>query len=263
MDTVALSTSESPNRIRPLFTIVTVVYNSAGNIERTLRSVTSQRHDGFEIEYIVIDGSSTDGTLTILNRYCNHIDRVVSEPDHGIYDAMNKGIVAAQGRWINFMNSGDMFANDQTLQQVATLIETTEADIVYGDIIELRNNGNEEVLKKAEPVPSSKHRMFFCHQAAFVRTELMQALPFDTRYAMSADLKFFKLCFRNGCRFLYLGFPVARFDKTGISSVQRARGLRENVRVVCEIDRGIARIKYAAKLWFVILNLRLRKLFRK
>ncbi|MBQ4278987.1 MAG: glycosyltransferase [Rikenellaceae bacterium] len=253
----------APEPARPLFSIVTVVYNSADSIATTLRSVTGQRHTGFDIEYIVIDGGSTDGTLAAVGRHRDRIALVVSEPDRGIYDAMNKGIAAARGRWINFMNSGDSFAGDDVLEQVAAVVRDTDADIVYGDIVELRNGGRDEFLKKAEAVPASKHRMFFCHQAAFVRTELMQALPFDARYAMSADLKFFKLCHRDGRRFRYLNFPVARFDKTGISSMQRARGLRENVRVVCEVDRGLPRIKHAVKLWFVILNLRLRKALKR
>ena len=117
--------------------IITVCYNSAKTIKRTIKSVAEQDYE--EIEYIIIDGGSTDGTLDIIDRYKDKISVLVSEPDEGIYDAMNKGIARATGDIIGFMNSDDWYA-DGAIVAIAEAFKKTEAEIVYGKTI-ISENG--------------------------------------------------------------------------------------------------------------------------
>lgn len=176
------------NPQRALFTIVTVSYNCCSLIEKTIKSVLQQ--DYHDTEYIIIDGESTDGTVEIIKKYAQHLAFWCSEPDGGIYQGMNKGISHAKGEWILFLNAGDVFAETNVLTKVLPFTKNKEQDILYGDIFTLR--GNERVIKKALE-PCNKQRMFFCHQAVFVRTELMKQYPYDTRFKMSADFYFFNV----------------------------------------------------------------------
>lgn len=117
--------------IQPKISVVTVCYNAINDIEKTILSVINQTYSN--IEYIIIDGGSTDGTMDIVNKYKDKIDVIVSEPDKGIYDAMNKGIDRATGDWINFMNAGDCFFNNVALENVFPRnYESVNFDILYG-----------------------------------------------------------------------------------------------------------------------------------
>ena len=121
---------------KPLISIVTVSYNAVATIEQTILSVINQTYSN--IEYIIIDGGSTDGTLDVIKKYADKIAYWVSEPDKGIYDAMNKGIKVATGEWINFMNCGDYFVANNTLESVFGSGKIyKKAEILYGDSIQL------------------------------------------------------------------------------------------------------------------------------
>lgn len=231
----------------PTFTIVTVSYNCHILIEKTIQSVLQQ--DCNDREYIVIDGGSTDGTTEIIKKYAHQLSFWCSESDGGIYQGMNKGLLHAQGEWILFLNAGDIFSEKDILTKVLPFTKNKENDILYGDIFTLRNN--ERVLKKALE-PCNKQRMFFCHQAVFVRTELMKAHPFDTRFKMSADFYFFKICYLTKKKFHHIPVTVSIYDRTGISNIRRIEGLKENIRVIQELDKGWDKIKFLCKLYFVI-----------
>ena len=195
-----------------IVTIITVCRNHAQELERTIRSVESQTWQ--EREYLVIDGASTDDTLDVIKAHEASITRWVSEPDQGIYDAMNKGVRMARGEWVIFMNAGDTFASDDTLQRVFG--SPQNADVIYGDVIK------GELVKKAE-APRNAHRMFYCHQSAFVRTRCLREFPFDIRHRMSADFKQVKQLYLSGKTFLQLDFPVANFDTQGVSNIIQRR----------------------------------------
>lgn len=113
--------------------IITVVYNNVTTIENTILSVATQSHSG--TEHIVVDGGSTDGTLLIIEKYRAKLATVVSEPDHGIYDAMNKGLRLASGEVIGFLNADDIYANDDVLEQVAQVFGDTSVDACYADLV--------------------------------------------------------------------------------------------------------------------------------
>lgn len=229
------------------FTIVTVSYNCCTLIEKTIESVLQQ--DCCDKEYIVIDGGSTDGTTEIIKKYEQYLTFWCSEPDGGIYQGMNKGLSHAQGQWILFLNAGDIFSNKNVLTNVLPFTENKKDDILYGDIFTLKNN--ERVIKRALE-PCNKQRMFFCHQAVFVRTELMKAHPFDTRFKMSADFYFFKFCYLTKKKFQHIPVTVSVYDRTGISNTRRIEGLKENIRVIQELDKGWDKMKFLCKLYFVI-----------
>ena len=230
-----------------IVTIITVCRNHAQELERTIRSVESQTWQ--EKEYLVIDGASTDDSLDVIKAHEASITRWVSEPDQGIYDAMNKGVKMAQGEWVIFMNAGDTFAGDDTLQRVFG--NPLDADVIYGDVIK------GELVKKAE-APRNAHRMFYCHQSAFVRTSCLREFPFDIRHRMSADFKQVKQLYLSGKRFRQLDFPVANFDTQGVSNRNRSAGLYDNIQVIRETDRLWEQVRLLPRLWITYLICRIR-----
>ena len=230
-----------------IVTIITVCRNHAQELERTIRSVESQTWQ--EKEYLVIDGASTDDSLDVIKAHEASITRWVSEPDQGIYDAMNKGVKMAQGEWVIFMNAGDTFAEDDTLQRVFG--NPLDADVIYGDVIK------GELVKKAE-APRNAHRMFYCHQSAFVRTSCLREFPFDIRHRMSADFKQVKQMYLSGKTFRQLDFPVANFDTQGVSNRNRSAGLYDNIQVIRETDNLWEQVKLLPRLYFTYLLCKIR-----
>ena len=228
-------------------TIITVCRNHAKELEKTIQSVESQTWQ--EKEFLVIDGASTDETTKVIRQHESSITRWISEPDQGIYDAMNKGVQLAQGQWVIFMNAGDTFASTDTLQRVFQ--ESQEADVIYGDVIK------GDIVKKAE-APHNAHRMFFCHQSAFVRTSCLKAFPFDTSHLMSADFKQIKQLYLSGKTFRQLDFPVANFDTQGVSNTSRSMGLYDNIRVIRETDCFLDQIRLLPRLYFTYLLCKMR-----
>ena len=183
------------NHPTPKFSIITVTYNAEAVLEDTIQSVISQTYH--HVEYIIVDGASKDGTLSIIDRYRDRITRIVSEPDKGLYDAMNKGIRLATGDYLCFLNAGDSFHEDDTLQQMVRSISGNELpDVLYGEtelvdkeghFIRMRRLAAPEVLTWR----SFKQGMLVCHQAFFAKASLVE--PYDLQYRFSAD---FDWCIR-------------------------------------------------------------------
>ena len=160
--------------------MVTVVLNARTRIAKTIESVVGQRYPG--VELVVVDGGSRDGTLDVLRDCGGRIDRLIVERDEGIYDAMNKGIRAATGEWLIFMNAGDVFADHEVVGRVARLLCDPWA-IVCGGFIKVW--GAQGVRFRARRIGLG--RMPTCHQAMFVRTEVAKQYPFDPALRVGAD----------------------------------------------------------------------------
>ena len=199
----------------PEVSIITVCRNAESCLGSTMDSILAQTFQ--PIEYIVIDGASTDRTLALIKereaafRSRGIAFRWLSEPDGGIYDAMNKGIRLASGRWLNFMNAGDGFHDVEVLADIFSREEyPSEVGVIYGDT-ELRLSfGSVEMRPK--PLEYMKKKMPFCHQSTFVRAEEMKAHPFDLTYPFAADYAFFYQYYQHGGGFRYVNRLVAYFE---------------------------------------------------
>lgn len=235
----------------PKISIITVTYNAGIMLEKTLNSIQKQQYGNKET--IVVDGKSTDNSLTVIQRYTGNgtVTQWSSEPDKGIYDAMNKGVNRCSGQWVIFMNAGDTFASDDVLQQVFSN-EWDDVDIVYGDVVK------DEHIKTAPEHYHLYHRMLFCHQCVFVRRQCLVDIPFDISHRLSADYKFFIQKYQKGARFQYISTPIAIFDTTGVSNSKRSSGLYDNIRVVCETIPVPQRIKFVARLAVPYIMCRLK-----
>jgi glycosyltransferase involved in cell wall biosynthesis len=209
----------SPLRI----SVITVCFNAAGTIERTILSVSKQTHPA--IEYIIVDGQSTDGTLDIVRRHSGAIARVISEKDHGIFDAMNKGVALSTGEVIYFLNADDYFVDDRVLNDVAsTFQEDPRRAFVYGNVV-LQDEPNGVLCYPATPLRNGSISGFlhnsFCHQAVFARKSLFDELGrFDERYKYSADYEWIIRAFKRkrGRDFFFLDRSIAYYSCLGRSN---------------------------------------------
>jgi glycosyltransferase involved in cell wall biosynthesis len=213
---------------KPLITVVTVVLNRKDDLETTIKSVLDQTYDN--IEYVVIDGGSSDGTLEVIRKYSRDIDHWQSEPDEGIYDAMNKSIRLATGEWINFMNAGDHYYDSDTVSKVVRDMPP-DTDIVYGHH-EIRYGAKDSKLFHAGTIDNLWKRMDFSHQSTFIRTALFKQHPFDTQLRIVADFALFYALHREGRKFSRIAIPVASIAFGGISHRRNIRAAFEQWAVV-------------------------------
>lgn len=181
--------------LQPVFTIVTVCYNAEKTIERTIKSVLSQSYS--QIEYIIIDGASNDNTPSIIQRYNKYINKIVSEPDKGLYDAMNKAFKLAKGDYISFLNAGDKLHSPETIEDIVDTINgNILPGVLYGDTDIVDDEGLFIRKRRLSPPDclswkSFKKGMLVCHQSFYVRRDLVE--PYDLHYRFSAD---FDWCIR-------------------------------------------------------------------
>lgn len=207
-----------------LFSIITIAKNNRAGLACTANSLQNQSFTDYE--WIIVDGASADGTAEDLPAYNAH---VISEPDHGIYDAMNKGLARAQGDYVVFMNAGDRFADLETLSVLAKSIQTTQADFIYGDAWE-KSKGH-KFYKSAHPLKYLIWGMPTHHQAMVYKRGALDTLPFNTNYKIAADYDF-------TCRFLqraqkthYIRMPLCVFAAGGVSQQNAAQARLENYRI--------------------------------
>ncbi len=210
-------------------TVITVCYNSEETIERTIRSVIAQ--DYRDLEYIIIDGASTDNTLDIIGKYQNEVSLCISEPDSGLYDAMNKGLEKSTGDVFAFLNSDDWYA-DNVLNRVNEYFEKSNADIVSGNMYLF----SEGVSKKLDFDRSNREKMFFeviyPHPALFAKRELyVKHGGFDTSYKLAADTDWVMKACINGAKVFCADDYFTYFSDGGISFRKRYAGLKEQYRI--------------------------------
>lgn len=197
-----------------LITVITISYNAVDNIESTIQSVLNQTYPF--IEYIIIDGGSSDGTTEIIKKYVNNISFWLSEQDKGIYDAMNKGIMMASGDWINFMNAGDAFYNPNTINSLSYYLENKTIGVIYGDVKIIYDQNH--VKTKRVKTNNFLKGMPFCTQSAFVRNKYFSDILFNDKYNVFGDLDYFLSLNKKKVQMKYVKKVIASFDYNGVSS---------------------------------------------
>lgn len=236
----------------PKFSIITVTYNAEKVLEDTIQSVIAQTYH--QVEYILIDGASKDSTMAIIEKYRPHIHTVISEPDKGLYDAMNKGIAAATGDYLCFLNAGDCFHEDNTLQQMVHTITGNELpDVLYGEtalvnadrhFLRMRRLATPEVLTWK----SFRQGMLVCHQAFFAKRSLVES--YHLKYRFSAD---FDWCIRvmKKARVLHnTHLILIDYLDEGMTTQNRKASLKERFRIMAKHYGLFSTVAHHA--WFVI-----------
>jgi len=212
--------------------VVTVTYNSAATITESLRSVAAQTHH--DIEHIIIDGGSTDATLALIREHGKHVAHVVSEPDEGIYDAMNKGFALATGELVGCLNSDDDFASPDVLAKLASLASSQEADAVYGDLICIDPARGDKVVRywSAGNYSPAKVRRGWMppHPTLYVRRHIIERIgAFDASFRIAGDYEFMlRLFSQRGLKMAYLAQVLVSMRVGGASQGSYANLIRKS-----------------------------------
>lgn len=240
--------------------IVTIVYNDVTHIEATLLNVIQQTAFN-QIEYIVVDGASNDGTSEVIQKYLSRIDKYICEKDSGIYNAMNKGLHVATGDYVIFINCGDRLSSNTTIIDVINAIGEKRYDVVYGSYKEIKANGITSPV-----IPCRNHRKIWygpiaSHQSILYRLEFLREhnLTYDESYKIAADYKITAEAIFKSKSILKLDLCVSDFDVSGVSSTNQNRGLQEANRIRREVfGWGLTRIYL---LTLVLLAARYMKIY--
>ena len=253
------------------FTVVTITYNAEAVLQRTLDSVFAQTYKG--VEHLIIDGASKDRTLALVEAYKQKSDEsetehkviIQSEPDHGIYYAMNKGLTQASGDYIVFMNAGDCFPQADTLEQVVHRCKLTELPtaelpgVLYGNTDVVDGDGHYLHPRRLQPPVkltwrSFRQGMLVCHQAFYARTDIAKNLQYDTRYRFSADvdwcIRVMRETERMGLPLYNIGIVVANYLDEGATTKNHKASLRERY-LVMQRHYGVVQT-FLLHCWFVV-----------
>jgi glycosyltransferase len=201
--------------------VITAVFNKRDTIAEALDSVLAQSHP--DVELVVIDGGSTDGTLEVLQSYGGRIAVLVSEPDHGIYDALNKGLGLATGEVVGFLHSDDVFVDADSLARIASGFYGPEIDAVYGDLVYVRRDNPQQVVRywKAGMFTLSRLRQGWMppHPAFYVRRSVYERLGgFDTSYRIAADYDCMLRFLSRGIKVVYVPQVLVKMRLGGASN---------------------------------------------
>lgn len=250
--------------------IITINYNNKSGLKKTFESIFSQTFPGFE--FIVIDGGSNDGSKELIEMYNDRINYWVSEPDSGIYNAMNKGIRYGKGEYLIFINSGDGFYDDFVLENTVAAIEKCPGkDIYYGNTCVSGGAKNEGWEKNEPTVLSMDYFMVntICHQAAFIKRSLFEKVGmYSEKLQICSDWKFFMdVIFKHNCSYKKINLMIARFNEDGISSdANNLKRINEERRQVLIEDSGnylYDHYFYSRDVLVYIKHSRLIRLFKK
>jgi len=227
---------------RPRLTIVTVNRNMRDGLRRTIASVRGQTCPG--VEHLVVDGASTDGSPALLGEIAADggapLLRWLSEPDGGIYDAMNKGVRLARGAWLLFLNAGDELAAPDALAPALAVAEAGGAGIVYGDARIAYGDGS-RALRPAGPIDTIVRTMPFAHAATLIRRDLLIERPYATD-GQACDYAFFLACRSAGTAFRYVPGAIATVEAGGVSDRRRIRSTLERWHAVRSLGCGSPRL---------------------
>ncbi len=212
--------------------IITINYNNLSGLEKTFSSVFSQSNKSFE--YVVIDGGSSDGSVAFLANHKEHIDYWVSEPDQGIYHAMNKGIKAATGDFVMFVNSGDLFFDSHQIEILSQELRQ-EDGIVYGDVRIVNEKTGFDAIQVHPSVVTFKYfyNQTICHQACIIKKALFESVfYFNESFKIVADWEFLIVAiFVNQVNYRKIDHTISVFDSTGISSNSKYRAIAKQERL--------------------------------
>ncbi|GAB3023707.1 glycosyltransferase family 2 protein [Spirosoma pulveris] len=220
----------------PTLSIITITYNAERFLERTIQSIVAQQATDYE--YIIVDGASNDGTLDIIKRYENHITSWISEPDRGLYDAMNKGQQRATGDYVWFMNAGDELYDAETLPKLLTVIKTTKADVYYSDALFVEEDGKPVGLRSRITPHTLPHTLTWrdmalgmkvCHQAFVARRAIAPPYPINN---LSADLDWEIRCLKAATGIQFVPFILCRYLVGGLSVQQHRKSLIDRFKVL-------------------------------
>ena len=246
-------------------TYVTITFNAAAVLRRTLDSVLSQDYP--EITHLIIDGASTDDTMKIVDDYIErsnaadngHRIHVTSEPDKGIYDAMNKGLRSVDGDYVCFLNAGDFLPSPDIVSRIAEMVNGQLPSVLYGDTDIVDSNGNFLHHRRLAPPEnltwkSFRNGMLVCHQAFYARTDFAIATPYNQEYRYSADvdwcIRIMKAAAKENVPMLNLHMVVANYPQEGQTTRQHRESLKERYRVMeCHYGRVQTFFMHC---WFII-----------
>lgn len=237
----------------PVFSIITVTYNAAQWLERTLLSVLRQSYP--HIEYLIIDGNSTDGTVELIKQYESGIACWISEPDRGLYDAMNKGLRRATGDYVLFLNAGDCLHTANTLQEIMASLKKSVSlpDVIYGDTQIVDAEGRSLGLRRLRPPKrltwkSFRMGMLVCHQSFIARREI--APYYDETYKLVADYDWCIQCLKKAKTIKNTRMILSDFLEEGLSSVQRKASLKERYAIMRKYYGPVTTL--LLHIWFAI-----------
>lgn len=211
-----------------MFSIITVVFNGESEIIKTLCSIDEQVCDDYE--YIIIDGQSKDKTVEMVEKHHTRVDMLISEPDKGIYDAMNKGVQLAKGKYIIFMNAGDTFASPDSLAIVEKYLSESDVDLLAGSAKVIYPDHSTKKKTGMKPYKNSKY-MPVCHQSLFAKRDVLLRFPFDLSYKLAADFNFIMHAINADCSFLLIDDDISLVSAGGVSDIKRCAVWNEYQRV--------------------------------
>jgi glycosyltransferase involved in cell wall biosynthesis len=215
----------------PRLSIVSVVLNDEHGIGKTIDSILNQTYTSFEL--IIIDGASSDATLEIISRY-KGIDKVISEPDKGIYDAMNRALSYCRGEWVNFMNSGDRFFSAQTIENVFSSVNLNTCDIIYGDYIADYEQEGVSYIRATNTEKFWRRRIN--HQSVIMRSSIPVKFRFDPGYRYSSDFDLLYKAYKAGFHFVYYPQPLAVCKGGGLSDRNRIQAVIESYSIARKME---------------------------
>lgn len=236
---------------KPLFSVITVTYNAEQVVLPTLKSLSSQTCTDYE--HLVIDGASTDRTLAVVKEFDSPRLRIICEPDKGLYDAMNKGLRRATGRYLIFLNAGDALHAPDTLRKIADFIEKIAPDIVYGETALVDSARRFVAMRRLQApehlsVKSFRMGMLVCHQAFIVRREI--APEYDLRYRFSADYDWCIRCMQVARMIVNTHETLIDYLNEGVTTANRKASLRERYRIMCRYYGTLP--TFLRHLWFAV-----------
>lgn len=225
----------------PKISVITVCFNAIQTIEKTILSTLNQDYPN--VEYIIIDGNSNDGTVDVIKKYSKEISYWISEKDHGIYDAMNKGIKVATGDWITFRNSGDYFLSSHSLSDFFRQEVDRDVSVLHGNCYLVNEWG---YIKKEPDILKFSYDigvMPVIHPATFIKTSVHKQHLFNLSYRSSADYDLILRLLKEGYKFEYRPITIVVFDSVGFSTINWNISYFENCRIIGLYNKNNGRLK--------------------